>query len=50
MITDPDAMLANDPAAQELLKECLVRMPNQNLSDEEARSVLEFMFFNDSKE
>ncbi len=50
MIVDPDAMLANDPAAQELLKECLVRMPNQNLSDEEARSVLEFMFANDAKE
>ncbi len=50
MIVDPDAMLAKDPIAQELLKECLVRMPNQNLSDEEARSVLEFMFANDAKE
>ncbi len=49
MITDPDAMLANDPAAQELLKECLVRMPNQNLSDEDARAVLEFMFANDAE-
>ncbi len=50
MIVDPDAMLDNDPTAQELLKECLVRMPNQNLSDEEARAVLEFMFANDAKE
>ncbi len=50
MIVDPDAMLANDPVAQELLKECLVRMPNQNLSDDEARAVLEFMFYNDAQE
>lgn len=50
MIVDPDAMLANDPIAQDLLKECLVRMPNQNLSDEEARAVLEFMFYNDAQE
>ena len=49
MITDPDAMLEKDPVAQELLKECLVRMPNQNLSESDARDVLEFLFYNDGK-
>ncbi len=49
MIVDPDAMLEKDPVAQELLKECLVRMPNQNLTEADARDVLEFMFFNDGK-
>jgi len=42
-------MLEQDPAARELLKECLVRMPNQNLSKEEARDVLEFMYANDGQ-
>ncbi len=49
MITDPDAMLEKDPVAQQLLKECLVRMPNQNLTEQDARDVLEFMFYNDGK-
>lgn len=49
MITDPDAMLEKDPIAQDLLKQCLVRMPNQNLSEQDARDVLEFLFFNDGK-
>lgn len=43
MILHTDAMLENDPEAQAMLEECLVRMPNQNLSDNEARDVLEFM-------
>ena len=47
MTTNIEAMLESDPAAQELLKECLVRMPNQNLSIGDARDVLEFMYFND---
>lgn len=46
-ITNPDEMLDKDPAAMALLEECLVRMPNQNLSDEDARNVLEFMRMND---
>lgn len=48
MTTNVEAMLEQDPAARELLKECLVRMPNQNLSIGDARDVLEFMFANDS--
>lgn len=47
MVTNVDMMLAEDAAAQALLKECLVRMPNQNLSVGDARDVLEFMYAND---
>ena len=43
MIVHTDAMLESDPEAQKMLEECLVRMPNQNLSHDEAREVLEFM-------
>ncbi|HLG36102.1 MAG TPA: c-type cytochrome [Bacteroidia bacterium] len=45
--TNPDEMLNKDPAAQALLEECLVRMPNQGLSDDDARHVYEFMRQND---
>ncbi|WP_132051398.1 c-type cytochrome [Pseudocnuella soli] len=47
--TNVDEMLQKDPAAQKMLEECLVRMPNQNLSDEDARAILEFMRNNDGK-
>lgn len=43
MIVHTDAMLESDEVAQQLLEECLVRMPNQNLTTEDARDVLEFM-------
>jgi mono/diheme cytochrome c family protein len=43
MILNIDAMLESDPEAQKALEECLVRMPNQGLSKEEGREVLEFM-------
>lgn len=43
MIVHTDAMLESDEQAQALLEECLVRMPNQNLSKDDARNVLEFM-------
>jgi len=49
MITNVDMMLEKDPAAQKLLEECLVRMPNQNLTKEEARKVLEFQRSNDGE-
>jgi mono/diheme cytochrome c family protein len=45
--TNPDAMLDKDPKAQAMLELCLVRMPNQNLSDEDARNIYEFMRKND---
>jgi len=45
--TNVDEMLNKDPKAQAMLEICLVRMPNQNLTDEDARNVLEFMRKND---
>ncbi len=46
-ITNPDPMIDKDPELQAQLELCLVRMPNQNLSDDDARSILEFMRQND---
>lgn len=48
-ITNVDEMLQKDPEAQAMLEICMVRMPNQNLKDDEARAVLEFMRRNDGK-
>jgi cytochrome c551/c552 len=45
--TNPDEMLDKDPKAQAQLEICLVRMPNQSLTDDNARHVLEFMREND---
>lgn len=47
MITNVDMMLDQDPTAQALLEECLTRMPNQNVSIGDARSLLEFLRHND---
>ncbi|MBI3141761.1 MAG: cytochrome c [Bacteroidetes bacterium] len=47
MITNVDMMLAEDEEAQKMLEECLVRMPNQNITVAESRSILEFMRHND---
>ena len=49
MITNVDMMLEIDPEAQRLLEECLVRMPNQSLTKEDARKVLEFQRSNDGE-
>ena len=46
-ITNPDPMIDKDPELQAQLELCLVRMPNQTLQDNEARSILEFMREND---
>jgi hypothetical protein len=46
-ITNPDPMIDKDPEVQAQLELCLVRMPNQNLADTDARSVLEYMRKND---
>ncbi|MBK6381586.1 MAG: cytochrome c [Chitinophagaceae bacterium] len=45
--TNTDAMLNKDPKAQAQLEICLVRMPNQNIADEDARALYEFMRRND---
>jgi hypothetical protein len=49
MITNVDMMLEKDAEAQKLLELCMVRMPMQNLTLEEARKVLEFMRSNDGE-
>lgn len=46
-ITNPDPMIDKDPKLQALLEICLVRMPNQALSDTDARNLFEFMRQND---
>ncbi|MCU0322492.1 MAG: cytochrome c [Chitinophagaceae bacterium] len=46
-ITNTDEMINKDPEAQAQLEICLVRMPNQNLTDEEAKGLYEFMRKND---
>jgi hypothetical protein len=46
-VTNTDDMIDKDPKAQAMLEICMVRMPNQNLSDTDAREILEFMREND---
>jgi hypothetical protein len=45
--TNPDPMINKDPEAKAQLEICLVRMPNQNITDDDARAVYEFMRKND---
>jgi mono/diheme cytochrome c family protein len=49
MITNVDMMLETDAEAQKMLEECLVRMPNQNVTQEDARKIIEFMRSNDGE-
>lgn len=49
-VTNTEEMIDKDTAAQKMLEVCLVRMPNQSLSDEDARTVLEYMRKNDNKQ
>jgi len=49
MINNTEMMLDSDPEAQKLLELCMVRMPNQNLSKEDARQVIEYMRDNDGE-
>jgi len=46
-ITNPDPMIDKDPEVQAQLEICLVRMPNQGLTDDDARHILEYMRKND---
>jgi len=46
-VTNTDEMLEKNAAAKNLYEVCLVKMPNQNLSDDDARAVLEFQRNND---
>ncbi len=47
--TNSDEMLNKDVTAMAMLEECLVRMPNQNISETDARNVVEFMRNNDGE-
>ncbi len=42
-MTNTDAMIDKDPKAQAMLEICMVRMPNQSLSDDDARNIYEYM-------
>ncbi|EMR02391.1 c-type cytochrome [Cesiribacter andamanensis] len=42
MILNPDRMVKEDPIAKALLKEYLAPMANQNLTEEQARKILEY--------
>jgi cytochrome c551/c552 len=46
-ITNTKIMIDRDLAAQADMAVCLIRMPNQDLTDQQARNVLEFMRKND---
>ncbi len=46
-ITEPDPMIDVDPELQSQLELCLVRMPNQNISDDDGKAILEYMRKND---
>lgn len=48
-VTNTEEMLNKNQQAQAMLEVCMVRMPNQNLNDDDARHVLEFMRKNDGK-
>ena len=48
-LKSPDTMIYTDPIAKEMLKEYLVPMPNQGLSDEEIDILVEYFKYEDSK-
>jgi len=48
-VTNTDEMLAKNEQAKNLYEICLVKMPNQNLSDADARAIVEFQRNNDGK-
>ena len=48
-VTNTEEMIEKDTAAQKMLEVCMVKMPNQSLSETDARAALEFMRKNDGK-
>ncbi len=48
-INNPDAMIDKDPDLQAQLEACLVRMPNQNITEDNAYALYDFMRQNDAK-
>jgi len=49
-VTNTEEMIEKDTAVMNLLEVCLVKMPNQNLQEPDARGVLELMRKNDGKQ
>ncbi|WP_018479197.1 c-type cytochrome [Pontibacter roseus] len=47
MIINPEEMTKKDPAAKKLLAEHLTQMTNQNVTEQDARALLEFLRQND---
>lgn len=47
-LKDPDTMILTDPTAKELLKEFLVPMPNQGLTDEDIQALIAYLKHEDS--
>jgi len=48
MITSPDSMLAVNETARQMLAEYFTPMPNQGITDEEARALFEYLRRNDA--
>ncbi len=48
-VTNTEEMLEKNATAKSLYEVCLVKMPNQNLTDDDARGILEFMRKNDGQ-
>ncbi|HET8572816.1 MAG TPA: cytochrome c [Edaphocola sp.] len=48
-LTNTDEMIDTDPELKQLIAGGSPRMPDQNLTDDEARSILEFMRQNDAQ-
>lgn len=48
-LKSPDTMIYTDPIAKEMLKEYMVPMPNQGLSDEQIDILIEYFEYKDSK-
>ncbi|MCB0702601.1 MAG: cytochrome c [Candidatus Kapaibacterium sp.] len=49
MIMNPEQMVKEDPVAKELLAEYLAPMANQNISEDQARKIVEYFRLVDSK-
>ncbi|WP_018479205.1 c-type cytochrome [Pontibacter roseus] len=47
MVINPEEMTKKDPTAKKLLAEHLTQMTNQDISEKDARALLEFMRLND---
>ncbi len=49
-LKDPDTMIQTDPIAKEMLKEYLVPMPNQGLTEEDIDALISYFKHEDNKQ